>query len=81
MTENKQKLNNKYTNPTAINLISKFIKSQNSVLLKELCDNNNIDNPKKEKIINNLNKNYYPIIVQKKNREYLQCLLIKELNI
>ena len=73
--------NNEYINPSAINLISKYIKSQNKTLLNSLCDKYELNESQTTKIIEKLNKPYYPNIVQKKNREYLQCLVIKELNL
>jgi hypothetical protein len=73
-----KKLN--YVNPSIITLMSRMVKYQNNELLERFGQNYNYTN----KQIDDLKKKYiklnhiYPNVVQKKNREYLQCLLIKD---
>jgi len=69
----------KYTNPSALALIARMVKKQNTQLLDDYGARNSFS-PKE---IIDLKKNFiklnhvYPNVVQKKNREYLQTLLIK----
>jgi len=74
----KKKLN--YENPSIITLLSRMVKYQNNELLERFGQNYNYT----DKEINDLKQTYiklnhiYPNVVQKKNREHLQCLLIKD---
>lgn len=75
MSNNKQK----YNNPSVLTLISRIVKKQNN----ELIDDYGMEHNLSPKEIENLKKNYiklnhiYPNVIQRKNREYLQTLLIK----
>ena len=75
MSTNKQN----YVNPSMLSLVSRMVKNQNI----ELIENYGLKNNLSPKEIENLKENYiklnyiYPNVVQKKNREYLQTLLIK----
>ena len=72
-------MSNKYINPSSLSLIAKMIKKQNS----DLLDNYGIKNNLNENDITTLKhqliklNHIYPNVIQKKNREYLQTLLIK----
>ena len=70
---------NNYINPSALTLISRMIKIQNTELIEKIGKEhelslNEIDELKRRLIKLN---HIYPNVVQKKNREYLQTLLIK----
>tara|TARA_B100001142_G_scaffold324106_1_gene375278 strand:+ start:29 stop:256 length:228 start_codon:yes stop_codon:yes gene_type:complete len=75
MSNNKQK----YSNPSVLTLVSRIIKKQNI----ELIDHYGMKHNLSPKELENLKKKYiklnhiYPNVVQRKNREYLQTLLIK----
>ena len=75
MSTNKQN----YVNPSILTLVSRMVKKQNI----EFIDNYGLKNNLTPKEIEKLKENYiklnyiYPNVVQKKNREYLQTLLIK----
>jgi hypothetical protein len=75
MLNNKQK----YSNPSILSLVSRMVKKQNN----ELIDNYGMKHNLSPKEIENLKINYiklnhiYPNVVQRKNREFLQTLLIK----
>ena len=75
MSNNKQK----YSNPSILSLVSRMVKKQNN----ELIDNYGMKHNLSPKEIENLKINYiklnhiYPNVVQRKNREFLQTLLIK----
>ena len=75
MSNNKQK----YSNPSILSLVSRIVKKQNNELIDDYGMKHNLS-PKE---IENLKTNYiklnhiYPNVVQRKNREYLQTLLIK----
>jgi hypothetical protein len=75
MSNNKQK----YNNPSILSLVSRIVKKQNI----ELIDSYGLANNLSSKEIQNLKTNYiklnhiYPNVIQRKNREYLQTLLIK----
>ena len=68
-----------YTNPTPLYLIAQIIKKQNISLIENYCKSNNLSNKKQTEMIDNYIKlnHYYPNVVQKQNREILQCYLIK----
>ena len=64
-----------YINPAIINLIAKLIKYQNILVIDKYISDNNLTKDdetmlKKECIKPNF---YCPTVVQKKNREKLQC--------
>ena len=69
----------KYTNPSALALIARMVRKQNTQLLDDYGLRNSLS-PKEiialKKDLIKLN-HVYPNVVQKKNREYLQTLLIK----
>ena len=75
MSNNKQK----YNNPSILSLVSRIVKKQNI----DLIDSYGLANNLSSKEIQNLKTNYiklnhiYPNVIQRKNREYLQTLLIK----
>ena len=75
MSNNKQN----YINPSILSLVSRIVKKQNIELIEAYGLENNLT-PKE---IQHLKTNYiklnhiYPNVIQKKNREYLQTLLIK----
>ena len=75
MSNNKQK----YNNPSILSLVSRIVKKQNI----ELIDSYGLANNLSSKEIQHLKTNYiklnhiYPNVIQRKNREYLQTLLIK----
>ena len=69
-----------YSNPSILNLISKIVKHQNTLLIEKYgtenqFDINQIENMKHKYIKLN---HIYPNVTLKKNREHLQCLLIKK---
>lgn len=69
-----------YSNPSILNLISKMVKHQNTLLIEKYGTENQFDINK----IENMKQKYiklnhiYPNVTLKKNREHLQCLLIKK---
>jgi hypothetical protein len=69
----------KYTNPSSLALISRMVRKQNTQLLDDYGLRHSLS-PKEiislKKELIKLN-HVYPNVVQKKNREYLQTLLIK----
>jgi len=74
-----QKQLNYYKNPSAFSLVSKIIKHQNTIFIDNYCKTNNLNINAKEDLMKSCIKpNYYcPTVVQKKNREKLQCSNIK----
>ena len=75
MSNNKQN----YNNPSILTLVSRIVKKQNNELIESYGLKHNLS-PKE---IQRLKTTYiklnhiYPNVVQRKNREYLQTLLIK----
>ena len=69
-----------YTNPSILNLVSKIVKHQNTILIEEYGKKQNYDSSKIERMKQQYIKlnHIYPNVTLKKNREYLQCLLIKK---
>lgn len=70
---------NKYINPSPLALLSKINKLSNIDIINDYCLINNLSEKKKLKLKEQMLKiNYfYPTVVQKKNKEKLQCLVIK----
>jgi len=75
MSNNKQK----YINPSILSLVSRIVKKQNIELIESYGLEHNLSPKDIEKLkINYIKLNHiYPNVVQRKNREYLQTLLIK----
>ena len=75
MSNNKQN----YNNPSILTLVSRIVKKQNN----EIIESYGLEHKLSPKEIDHLKKTYiklnhiYPNVVQRKNREYLQTLLIK----
>ena len=71
----KQKNLLNYKNPYAINIISKIIMNQNKLLIEKHAKDNNLNEKVTQELLDKFIKpNYYcPSIVQKKNKEKLQC--------
>ena len=69
----------KYTNPSALALIARMIRKQNTQLLEEYGSRNSLSPKELIALKTDLIKlnHIYPNVVQKKNRENLQLLLIK----
>ena len=69
-----------YINPSMLSLVSRYVKHQNIELLETYGKTNNLSVKEIEQLKNNFIKlnHIYPNVVQKKNREYLQTLLIRE---
>ena len=72
-------MSSKYINPSSLSLISKMIKIQNTELIDNYGIKNNLNDSEIITLKTRLIKlnHIYPNVVQKKNREYLQTLLIK----
>jgi len=72
-------MSNKYINPSSLSLIAKMIKIQNTELIDNYGIKNNLNDSEIITLKTRLIKlnHIYPNVVQKKNREYLQTLLIK----
>lgn len=70
---------NNYINPSALTLISRMIKIQNTELIEKIGKEHYLSLNEIEELKRRLIKlnHIYPNVVQKKNREYLQTLLIK----
>ena len=70
---------NNYINPSALTLISRLIKNQNTALIEKIGQEHDLSLNEIEELKRRLIKlnHIYPNVVQKKNREYLQTLLIK----
>ena len=68
--------NKKYINPTPISLTGKILKLTNIQIIENYCETNNISPKQKKEIYDRLLKpnNYYPTVIQKKNKEKLQCI-------
>ena len=73
------KKNIEYNNPSILSLVSKIVKNQNKILIEKYGNEQNYDSEKIESIKQKYIKlnHIYPNVTLKKNREYLQCLLIK----
>ena len=69
----------KYTNPSALALIGRFVRKQNTQLLDDYGDKHSLSPKQLTTLKTDLIKlnHIYPNVVQKKNREHLQLLLIK----
>jgi len=69
----------KYINPSALALIARMVRKQNTQLLEEYGSRNSLSPKEITNLKNGLIKlnHIYPNVVQKKNREHLQTLLIK----
>jgi len=69
----------KYTNPSALALIARMVRKQNNQLLDDYGLRNSFSTKELIALKKDLIKlnHVYPNVVQKKNREYLQLLLIK----
>ena len=69
----------KYTNPSALALIARMVRKQNTQLLDDYGLRNYLSPKELRSLKTELIKlnHVYPNVVQKKNREYLQLLLIK----
>tara|TARA_B100001093_G_C26145460_1_gene725178 strand:+ start:108 stop:338 length:231 start_codon:yes stop_codon:yes gene_type:complete len=74
-------MENKYKNPSALCLISKYIKNQNIKLLDNYAKDNNLTNTELIKLKKKyLKLNYiYPTVIQSKSKEYLQTFIIKDI--
>jgi hypothetical protein len=72
-------MSSKYINPSSLSLISKMIKIQNTELIENYGVKHNLNDIEITNLKNKLIKlnHIYPNVIQKKNREYLQTLLIK----
>ena len=72
-------MSNKYINPSSLSLIAKMIKIQNTELIDNYGIEHNLNGAEITNLKNKLIKlnHIYPNVIQKKNREYLQTLLIK----
>jgi hypothetical protein len=68
-----------YINPSMLSLVSQYVKQQNIELLETYGKNKKMSAKEIEKLKNDFIKlnHTYPNVVQKKNREFLQTLLIK----
>ena len=71
----------KYKNPSALCLISKFVKNQNIELLETYARDNSLTNDELVKLKKKyLKLNYlYPTVIQSKSKEYLQTFIIKDI--
>jgi hypothetical protein len=69
----------KYTNPSALALIARMVRKQNTQLLDDYGLRHSLSPKELKSLKKDLIKlnHVYPNVVQKKNREYLQLLLIK----
>jgi hypothetical protein len=69
----------KYNNPSALALIGRYVRKQNTQLLDDYGEKHYLSPKQLTNIKTELIKlnHIYPNVVQKKNREYLQLLLIK----
>ena len=68
----------KYNNPSALALIGRYVRKQNTQLLDDYGEKHSLSSKQLTNIKTELIKlnHIYPNVVQKKNREYLQLLLI-----
>jgi hypothetical protein len=68
-----------YINPSMLSLVSQYVKQQNIELLETYGKNKKMSAKEIEKLKKDFIKlnHTYPNVVQKKNREFLQTLLIK----
>jgi hypothetical protein len=68
-----------YINPSMLSLVSQYVKQQNIELLETYGKNKKMSAKEIEKLKRDFIKlnHTYPNVVQKKNREFLQTLLIK----
>ena len=68
-----------YINPSMLSLVSQYVKQQNIELLETYGKNKKMSAKEIEKLKRDFIKlnHTYPSVVQKKNREFLQTLLIK----
>lgn len=71
----KEKILLNYKNPFPISILAKIIKNQNKLYLENYAKEKNLNEKDIIELLDNfLKPNYYcPSIVQKKNREKLQC--------
>ena len=71
---------NKYINPSPLSLIAKINKLSNIDIIEEYCVLHNISEKKKVKLNEQMLKinHFYPTVVQKKNKEKLQCLIVDD---
>tara|TARA_B100001142_G_C14090296_1_gene561014 strand:+ start:292 stop:519 length:228 start_codon:yes stop_codon:yes gene_type:complete len=69
----------KYNNPSALALIGRFVRKQNTQLIDDYGEKHSLSPKQLTNLKTELIKlnHIYPNVVQKKNREYLQILLIK----
>ena len=72
--------NKKYINPTAISLLAKMVKLSNISILEEYSVIKMLSAKQKEILFEKMLKpnNYYPIVIQTKNKEKLQCIGIPD---
>ena len=70
---------NNYINPSMLSLVAQYVKQQNNELIDTYSKNKNLSARETEKLKKDFIKlnHTYPTVVQKKNREFLQTLLIK----
>ena len=75
MSTNKQT----YSNPSILTLVSRMVKMQNIELINKYGRINDLSPKTIQKLkTNHIKLNHiYPNVIQRKNREYLQTLLIK----
>ena len=68
--------NKNYVNPTPLSLMAKIIKLSNIDIIEQFAHNNNLSPKQKKELYEKLLKPnyYYPTVVQKKNKEKLQCI-------
>ena len=68
-----------YNNPSPLYLIAQIIKKQNEKLIENYCKDKKMLPKETEQLKKEFIKvnHYYPNVVQKQNRETLQCYLIK----
>lgn len=70
---------NNYINPSMLSLVAQYVKQQNNELIETYSKNKNLSARETEQLKKDFIKlnHTYPTVVQKKNREFLQTLLIK----
>lgn len=68
--------NKSYINPTPLSLMAKIVKLSNINIIEQFASDNNLTPKQKKELYEKLLKpnHYYPIVVQKKNKEKLQCI-------
>ena len=68
-----------YINPSPLYLIAQMIKKQNEDIIDNYCKKKDMSLKETEELKKQFIKvnHYYPNVVQKQNRETLQCYLIK----